>query len=542
MVRWANDAFRHLLELDETGGWPGPVRLPARASGFGERGRDVLAAGRPERVEQVGFLRSDGGPRRVTGILILLPNDGEVLAGGCFFDLSRYSDITDELDRLLVHTPVFVLCTDADLRYTWSAGQGVERLVGGPGLGRTAWEVVGTTDPEHPAISPLLSALEGRDARYRLKVDGMWLDNWVGPLREPGGRISGTIAVVVDSSEPAALRARERVAEERLRRLIDHSPALIGVRDEADRVVHANPAYLRTFDQSAGSRRRDVPRDGRADLTTVGQEVREHLRSRIWEGSLPHPGGVPVDLMGYVFPMPMVDGSTGVGEVFLDVTGQERSRRALAESEQRWRAVFDGVDLSIMLVDLNAHIIDANAASNRWTGRPRSELLGKFVGHVITRADIEAHTPMWNELVAGRRNRYDVSARLRHADGSLLPIRMTVTLIRDSTGKPVHALAMSAPMGLGAERMRAERVPSKAESDVLSLLAAGRSIAEIGRELGLTRRGVDYRIGQLRRKLRAGGPDGVPATTAALVARGYAMGLLVADSWPPRLSGNDGTG
>lgn len=535
-VRWVNAAFRAMVGLGEADG--GGIRLPPRAAGFAERGADVLAGGRSSRVERIGFRLADGAVRCCTGVLVPLPSDGEPLVAGCFLDMGRHADLIDELDRLLTHTPVFVLCTDTDLRYTWTAGGALERLAEGAALGTSAWEVFGTDDPGHPVVGPLLAALEGRDTRFRAEFCGLWLDHWVGPLREGDGRVVGTIAVVVDTSEPEAARVRERVAEERLRRLIDHSPALIGVRDGADRVVHANPAYLRTFDQRPGADGRAdvVPRGGSTDLTAVGREVREHLRSRIWEGRLPHAGGSPVDLMGYVFPMPMLDGRTGVGEVFLDVTGQERSRRALAEAEQRWRAVFDGAEVSIMLLDVGARILDVNAASTRFTGRPRSELVGRFIGAVTTRDDVTAHLEMWEELMAGRRTRYDAPFRFRHADGGLTAAQLTMALIRDSAGRPVNGLAMAVPVSGTAARLRADRLPNRAEGDVLRLLAAGLSIGEIGRDLGLTRRGVDYRIGRLRHKLRADGPDGVPATSAALVARAYTLGILVPAAWPPRLS------
>ena len=76
--------------------------------------------------------------------------------------------------------------------------------------------------------------------------------------------------------------------------------------------------------------------------------------------------------------------------------------------------------------------------------------------------------------------------------------------------------------------------PTPAEIAVLTGLASGLTLQQVAVRLGLTRRGVDYRLARLRQKLRVDGPGGVPATTAGVVARGYALGLLTPETWPPR--------
>ena len=77
--------------------------------------------------------------------------------------------------------------------------------------------------------------------------------------------------------------------------------------------------------------------------------------------------------------------------------------------------------------------------------------------------------------------------------------------------------------------------PTAAEIAVLTGLASGLTLQQVAVRLGLTRRGVDYRLARLRQKLRVvDGPGGVPSTTAGVVARGYALGLLTPATWPPR--------
>lgn len=202
--------------------------------------------------------------------------------------------------------------------------------------------------------------------------------------------------------------------------------------------------------------------------------------------------------------------------------------------EQSFRAVFAEVPSAVVVLDLDARIVDANPAAERATGYPRTMLVGRSVGAVTTRHAAERHRPHWRELVAGHQERYDLPGTLLHADGMPLPIRLTVSLIRDGTGRPAGGVAVVHPPDTRPGMPPARR-PSDAEAAVLARLAAGRSIQQIADDLRLTRRGVDYRIAQLRRKLRADGPDGAPATSAALVARAYTLGLLTSTVWPPRL-------
>ncbi|HXV94376.1 MAG TPA: PAS domain-containing protein [Pseudonocardia sp.] len=448
-----------------------------------------------------------------------------------------------QLRWLLAQAPVFVLCTDTDLRYVWSAGAAQDELgLGGSGLGRTAYEILGTDDPRHPGIAPLLSALRGEEVSYRIRFGGRWLDNWVGPLVGADGRITGTLAVVLDVTELELTRQRETLAEERFRRLVDHSPALIAVRDAEQRVVHVNPAFLRALDQHPerveGRTLEELVPDG---LAVAERRVVASGEPRVWQGRLAHPRGQAVDVLGHIFPLPLADGTTGVGEVFVDVTDQERSRHALSESEQRYRAIFDGADVGIVLLDLAGRIVDANPACLRLTGRSLRDLRGRAVGGLLTRADLELHEPYWRDLVAGRRGRYDLPLALPTSAGRRRPTRLTVTVVRDRAGRPAGGVAIAIPLVPVDDALptplRAR--PTPAEAAVLERLAAGMTLQQIADELGLSRRGVDYRITRLRHKLRADGPDGTPATSAAVVARAYAVGVLHPSAWPPRVVGDD---
>jgi hypothetical protein len=200
----------------------------------------------------------------------------------------------------------------------------------------------------------------------------------------------------------------------------------------------------------------------------------------------------------------------------------------------------------VLELDREGRVVDANPVLRRFVpgivGRPASTLL--------TRVDAERAAPLWRDLMEARRDRYDLPATLRRPDGSAVPGHVIVTAVVDTNGEVTGAVAVAAPnsgagptdpfdrphprVGPAAPGDAARERPTPAEIAVLTGLACGLTLQQVAVRLGLTRRGVDYRLARLRQKLRADGPTGVPATTAGVVARGYAMGLLTPETWPPR--------
>jgi DNA-binding CsgD family transcriptional regulator len=207
------------------------------------------------------------------------------------------------------------------------------------------------------------------------------------------------------------------------------------------------------------------------------------------------------------------------------VVGPVPSRDEIA---QRYRAVFDTARLGVLELDREGRVVDANPAFRRWL----PGIVGQPASSAMARADA---------LVEGQRDRYDLDATLRRPDGTTMSGHVVVTAVVDGDGEVTGAVAVAVAAAPGPAEPPADPAPSSrrerptpAEIAVLTGLASGLTLQQVAVRLGLTRRGVDYRLARLRQKLRVDGPGGVPATTAGVVARGYALGLLTPESWPPR--------
>jgi PAS domain S-box-containing protein len=201
------------------------------------------------------------------------------------------------------------------------------------------------------------------------------------------------------------------------------------------------------------------------------------------------------------------------------------------EIAQRYRAVFDTAGVGVLELDREGRVVDANPAFRRCV----PGIVGRPASSAMARVDALRAVPLWRELVDGRRDRYDLDATVRRLDGTAVSGHVVVTAVVDAHGEVIGAVAVAvaatpAPADPPVDPRR-ER-PTPAEIAVLTGLASGLTLQQVAVRLGLTRRGVDYRLARLRQKLE--GPGGGPATTAGVVARGYALGLLTPETWPPR--------
>jgi PAS domain S-box-containing protein len=107
-----------------------------------------------------------------------------------------------------------------------------------------------------------------------------------------------------------------------------------------------------------------------------------------------------------------------------------------------YRAAFDDPRLGIVVSDMSGRVVDCNNAFIDLLGREPGEVLGHSFLDITHPDDIHIDWDLFLDLLAGRRETYQIHKRYLRADGSSLPADVTVTVIRDDTGTPVLAIGI----------------------------------------------------------------------------------------------------
>ncbi|MFI0163211.1 PAS domain S-box protein [Streptomyces sp. NPDC017095] len=191
--------------------------------------------------------------------------------------------------------------------------------------------------------------------------------------------------------------------------------------------------------------------------------------------------------------------------------------------------VFDRVSVPVAVCDVYGQVVLANPAMAAECGTSPGRLRGRQVLELFRPQESTQVERIAEALRLRHRSRYQVSVCWRAPDGT--------ERYGELTADPVSDSAEDTPALLVMLRVRGERTApapepvraTEAERQVLALLAGGATTARAARELGLSRDGVTYHLRRLSARWGA-------ANRTELVARAYALGVLLPGVWPPRAS------
>jgi PAS domain S-box-containing protein len=179
--------------------------------------------------------------------------------------------------------------------------------------------------------------------------------------------------------------------------------------------------------------------------------------------------------------------------------------RALAESEARFRAVFERSSIGKARVSLeDGRWLEVNDAFCEMLGYAREELLATRWTDVTHPEDVALDLAGFRRMAAGELESYSVEKRFVHRTGRLVWTRLTLSLVRDAEGRPDYEIAVIEDISerraaeadrerlLTAERRARERIERL--QSLTAALSAARSLDEVVHvtmEQGLAALGAD---------------------------------------------------
>ncbi|HWE51484.1 MAG TPA: PAS domain S-box protein [Bryobacteraceae bacterium] len=270
--------------------------------------------------------------------------------------------------------------------------------------------------------------------------------------------IGAHIALATDRKRAEFARL---ASEQRLRAIVDNSPAVIFLKDTEGRFQLVNRRFTEIFPQSSSGMA------GKTDYELFDAGIADALRAN--DLAVIAAGG-PISIEEYVpqsdgvhtyisvkFPVQTPDGAiAGICGIATDIT----ERKQLELASQRLAAIVESSDDAIISKDLNGIVTSWNSGAERIFQYTAAEMVGSPVAVL---ADPDRRDEMPTILARIRRGErvehYDT--RRRRKDGVIIDIALTVSPVRDSSGNII-----------GASKIARDITPRKRrEQERLQLLA-----------------------------------------------------------------------
>ena len=123
-------------------------------------------------------------------------------------------------------------------------------------------------------------------------------------------------------------------------------------------------------------------------------------------------------------------------ELEREITNRALGERALSQSEQRFRSIFETAPIGIAFTDLNGGFQEVNAHFCKMVGYPAETLLGRRSIDFTHVDDRREDIRMGRRLMRGEIPFYRRLKRYVRPDGSLVHARVLVSLLRGADGRP----------------------------------------------------------------------------------------------------------
>ncbi|MEO7190590.1 MAG: PAS domain S-box protein [Vicinamibacterales bacterium] len=308
--------------------------------------------------------------------------------------------------------------------------------------------------PEEESVLERVRAGESVDhyETVRVRKDGSCVDVslTVSPLVAPDGTIVGVSKIARDITE-----------RRRLERVAQHFAAIVASSDDAiiskdldGTVVSWNPAAERLFGYTASemigqSIRVIIPSDRQGEEGHVLGSVKrgetvDHFETirRRKDGSL-----IPISLT--VSPIRTPGGELiGASKIARDLS---RIKRAQSDAVHL-AAIVDSSDDAIVSKDLNSIVTSWNGAAERMFGYTAAEMVSQSIRKIIPQDRQQEEDTVLSRIRSGQRVEHFETIRQRK-DGTLVPVSLTVSPIRDENGTILGASKIARDI---SDRERAE--------------------------------------------------------------------------------------
>ena len=260
------------------------------------------------------------------------------------------------------------------------------------------------------------------------------------PLFDASGKLTGAVNMLVDISERKRAEADLAERQAQLAVFVEHAPAAIAMFDREMRYLAVSRRFVVDFrlPQTAQLIGRshyeifpDIPQRWRDVHARVlaGEELSQE------EDQFARQDGRIDWVRWSMVPWRRADGNIGGALLFSELrTEQVEARRALTDSEARFRATFENAAVGVALVGSDGSILRANNSFARMLGYSVEELKARTFQDLTHPDDLATNLSVLNKTLVGEADSYSIEKRYVRKDGGIVWASLTVGCVRKTDG------------------------------------------------------------------------------------------------------------
>ncbi|HLN05135.1 MAG TPA: PAS domain S-box protein, partial [Acidimicrobiales bacterium] len=293
------------------------------------------------------------------------------------------------------------------------------------------------------AIDRLRKGRETIDFTFRARTETgrpQWLESRIGVVRDANGSATGFVAISRVVTDRLETDRRLQAQLERYRQIADAVPGMtVWMIDRELRCRFAAGAGFSSI--------------GADPATCVDRPLEKLLAADRFSGVKPHleeafAGLTSTEedssLPGHHFwlrYLPIAGRSGAIEEVLvvsLEVTDREQTHEALRRSEASFSSAFDNSPIGMAITAPGGSVLRVNDAFCELTKRSRADLHQGSWTELLHPDDVESNIKLIGCLLAGEKRTAMVEKRFVRPDQSVVHAVMSITLVRDDEGGPLH--------------------------------------------------------------------------------------------------------
>jgi PAS domain S-box-containing protein len=152
-------------------------------------------------------------------------------------------------------------------------------------------------------------------------------------------------------------------------------------------------------------------------------------------------------------------------EAMADPFSQLKAR--LKESEARFSAVFERSEIGIAISDMEGRVLESNSSLERILGYTKEELKNRPFTDFTNPDDAALEWSFVQEVIAGKRDHYEIEKRYIRKDGQPIWVRLIGTMVLEEKDTPAFGIALIEDI---TERKKAEEAFKKSNRKINEIL------------------------------------------------------------------------